>query len=57
MNENNLYVVDKDYCPDKDNIIMQGQCSGCKYYIGFDIYLGQPCIKCSFYSNIGNNEE
>ncbi|MBE6772287.1 MAG: hypothetical protein E7547_09135 [Ruminococcaceae bacterium] len=57
MSENNLYAVDKDYCPDNDNIIMKGQCGGCEHYRGFDMYLGQPCVKCSFYTDIKNNEQ
>lgn len=52
MKENNMYAIDKDYCPDKDDIIMKGQCSGCEHYKGFDMYLGQPCVKCSFYASL-----
>ena len=58
MKQDDLYVIDKDYCPEKDDsIIMKGQCSGCKYYKGFDMYLGQPCIKCSYYAKISKDEE
>lgn len=52
---NNLYVMNKDYCPDRDTIIKRGLCSGCKHYKGFDLYLGQQCIKCSFYAQFDNN--
>ncbi len=56
MKNNNLYAIDKDYCPEKDDIIMKGQCSGCEHYKGFDMYLGQPCVKCSFYASLENNK-
>lgn len=50
------YVIDKDYCPDIDNIITKIQCSGCEYYKGFKMYLGQPCIICSYYAGIEEAE-
>lgn len=53
--EKNLYVMDKDYCPDCDAIIMQGMCSGCQYYCGFELYEGQRCVKCSYYSEEESN--
>ena len=31
MNKIDMYVINKDNCPEKDNIIMQGQCTGCEY--------------------------
>ena len=43
-----LLVIDKDTCPEQDNIIIKQQCGGCKYYRGFIVENGQPCIKCSF---------
>lgn len=46
-----LRVIDKDTCPDQDNIIIQNQCSGCKHYSGFEIYNGQRCIKCNYYND------
>lgn len=45
----NSYVIDKDYCPDQDCIIYRKTCDNCQYYCGFEMYLGQPCIRCSFY--------
>lgn len=54
MKDNNLYAIDKDYCPEKDDIIMKGQCSDCEYYKGFEMYNGQPCVKCAYYAK---NEE
>lgn len=56
MDKTNLYVMNKDYCPDDDNIIQQMQCGDCKYYKGFEMSMGQPCIKCSYYSSIQNKE-
>lgn len=54
---NNLYVIDKDNCPKTDSeIIMRGLCSGCSYYKGFEMYYDQPCIKCSYYFEIGDNK-
>ena len=51
MEKNNLYTIDKDFCPQKDNILIQGQCGGCEYYNGFELYEGQRCIKCAYYSS------
>lgn len=48
--EKNLYVMDKDYCPESDAIILQGMCNGCQYYCGFVLYEGQRCVSCSYYS-------
>lgn len=48
--EKNLYVMDKDYCPESDAIIMRGMCNGCQYYCGFELYEGQRCERCSYYS-------
>lgn len=42
MDKINLYVMNKDYCPDDDNIIQQTQCGDCKYYKGFEMSMGQP---------------
>ena len=44
----NLLVIDKDTCPDQDNIIIKQQCTGCRYYREFKLYNGQPCVKCSY---------
>lgn len=43
-----LLVVDKDTCPDKDNIIYKQQCASCEYYKGFKIEDGQPCVECLY---------
>lgn len=58
MPENNLYVMDKDYCPnfDNDQIIYKDMCSSCEYYKGFEIYLAQRCIKCSYYADKNRSE-
>lgn len=56
VDNSDMYVINKDYCPEKDDIIMQGQCTGCEYYLGFGMYLGQPCVKCSFYKKQVNTE-
>ncbi len=52
-----LYVIDKDVCPNQENVIMQKQCGGCQYYQGFEKYNGQPCVKCSFYSKSQEDRE
>lgn len=41
-----IYVIDKDICPQYDNVIQKGQCRGCNYYKGFKMHGGQPCIYC-----------
>lgn len=46
---NNLYVIDKDICPEYDNVIQRGQCSSCAYYGGFKMEVGQPCICCGYF--------
>lgn len=53
----NEYVIDKDCCPDKDMILTHKTCSGCKYYEGFCITLGQRCVKCKFYQVQNNNSQ
>ncbi len=52
MNETPLYAIDKDYCPENDQILVKNQCSGCEHYKGFQMYLGQPCVACSYYEDI-----
>lgn len=53
---NNLYVIDKDFCLENDDvIIMQGMCKGCKYYKGFEIKDGQRCIGYSFLEKKDSN--
>ncbi len=56
MADNNLFVMDKDYCPDNDQIIYKDMCSNCNYYNGFEVNFGQRCIKCSFYTEIKEKE-
>ncbi len=46
-----LRVIDKDTCPERDNIIIQNQCSSCKHYSGFELYNGQRCVKCDYFDN------
>ena len=55
MLENNLFVMDKDPCPDNDQIIYKDMCSKCSYYKGFEINMGQRCIRCSFYEKFNEN--
>lgn len=56
MKEYDLYVMDKDTCPEMyDTIIYRGQCTGCEHYKGFEMYNGQPCVQCDYYVNLGNN--
>lgn len=45
----NLYAIDENICPENDQPITDKQCSGCKFYIGFELYNGQRCIRCSAY--------
>ena len=53
---NNLYVIDKDFCPENDDvIIMQGMCNGCEYYKSFEMKDGQRCIACSFWEEKDSN--
>lgn len=42
-----ILAINKDTCPNKENIIIKEQCSGCKYYNDFILYNGQLCIICS----------
>ena len=49
--EYNLYVQNKDYCPDSDQILTQSQCAGCTFYKGFLLENGEPCVKCTYYQS------
>lgn len=49
--DTNLYAINSNYCPDNDAIIYQGMCADCTYYQGFELYNGQPCIRCSYYAD------
>lgn len=51
MRKYDLWVIDKDNCPDDDLVIMQGHCIGCQHYRGFKVEYGLPCVICSFYVN------
>ena len=51
MNETGQYVVNRDYCPKQDNILLRDQCKGCKHYQGFELYFEQPSVLCSFYAD------
>ncbi len=44
-----MWVIDKDCCPENDQIIIKGDCASCPYYKGFQMCNSQPCVKCSFY--------
>ena len=55
MADYNLYVMDKDYCPDKDAIIYRNICDNCTHYCGFQVENGERCIRCSFYNDITKN--
>ena len=48
-NSYNKYAINKDNCPEKDSILTQNMCDECQYYKGFEMYQGQPCIKCSYF--------
>lgn len=54
---NNLYVVDKDYYPKYDTVILQGLCSDWEYYGEFELKDGQRCIVCAYDSETNNNKE
>ena len=41
-------VIDKDECPKYENVLYKDQCKGCEYYVDFEMYCGQPCIKCGY---------
>lgn len=56
MQTENLLSVNRDYCPEKDNILIRGECGGCKYYKGFELYNGQQCIRCSYAADIAQSE-
>ena len=49
MSKYDLWVVDKDECPDDEAVIMKDHCVGCQCYEGFKMVDGQPCVACSFY--------
>lgn len=50
MADCNLYVMNTDICPKSDCVIEKHNCgSSCKYYAGFEICNGLPCIKCKYY--------
>ncbi len=57
MSKYDLWVINMDCCPDDDVVIMQGHCTGCHYYRGFQVENGQPCIVCSFRENANNKEQ
>ena len=51
MDENktyNLLAIDANYCPKYDKPVTRGDCTGCEFYKGFELYHAQPCIKCAF---------
>ena len=54
---NSLYVIDKDTCPEYDNIIQKGQCGNCVHYEGFKMYEGLPCICCGYYDEENNENQ
>lgn len=51
----NLYVVNQDDCPKIDNPIIKDECGSCNHYKGFEMYNGQPCIKCAYYFDFKEN--
>ena len=57
MSKYDLWVIDKDNCPDDDVVIMKGHCTGCEHYHGFKMEFGQPCIICSYCFNNSNSEK
>lgn len=50
MSKYNLWVINKDCCPEDDVVVIQGQCACCKHYHRFKMEFGQPCVVCSFYA-------
>lgn len=48
MEEKNPYAIDANFCPKYDNILYRNQCNGCEHYIKFEMYKGQPCVRCSY---------
>lgn len=42
-------LIDKDTCPEEDNIIMHGQCDSCKYFCAYSAFEGMPSVKCGYY--------
>ena len=57
MSKYDLWVIDKDNCPDDDVVIMNGQCTSCEHYKGFKMVNSQRCIICSFCENNNTSEE
>lgn len=47
-----LLVIDKDECPKPESVIYRGYCTDCKYYVGFELYAGMPCINAIVLTNI-----
>lgn len=40
--------VDFDICPISDNPVIKFDCASCKYYHGFSVVDGFPCVECSY---------
>ena len=57
MSKYDLWVINMDNCPDDDAVIMQDHCVGCRYYHGFKLERGLPCVICSFYEIDLNEDE
>ncbi len=55
MSDKDLRVINKDTCPDSDNVITNRQCNSCKHYGRFEMYYDQPCIICNYIRNQKNN--
>ncbi len=45
-----LLTINGHDCPITDNPIINGECSGCENYCGFQMNQGFPSVKCSWYS-------
>ena len=52
----NEYMIDADNCPENDSVLTQYTCSGCPHYKEFFLYTGQRCIRCSYYQDIGKED-
>ena len=40
--------INKDDCPEQDNVLYPHQCDGCTYYEGFEMIKGKRCIYCNY---------
>lgn len=48
MDKFQLRNYDFDICPKTDNPVIRGDCDNCKYYAGFQMANGFPCVECTY---------